>query len=522
MPRPIRPNRRNFTLGLAAAGALAASGRAAEAQGARRLVVGIQVTPRSLEPLREFSNVAWRVGYNIFESLLGIDYKNGLAVVPALAESHRRISPTVIEFTLKDGVRFHDGEVMTAEDVVFSFGPERMTGDKAPGRAVAGVFVGTVARVEAVDRRTVRFVTRTTDPLIEQRLAGWGAQIISRKAFLAAPSFEAWERNPVGTGPFRVKDFRIDERCTLEAHRDYHGGRPPVDEIQFRAMPELAARMNALATGEADIVTEVSLDQAPNIETMAGRHLVGGPILNLRALVFDKQHPQLADPRMRRALSLAIDRKTIVEGLYGGRTVARTTQMHPAFGALYDAARPGSAFDPALTRKLLAEAGYKGEPIPYRTHASYYTQQVQTAQVLVEMWREAGIKVDLQVRENWQQIYDTSSPRGIRDWSNSILFQDPVGTLVRLYGPAGSVQNVTREWTSAAFNEAAAVLETSLDVAERRRAYNRLLDIYEVEDPPGCTLHDLVMFYGKKRSVNWTPYPVESMDFGPGNLSLGA
>jgi peptide/nickel transport system substrate-binding protein len=518
----IRASRRTFTSGLAAAAALAASGQTAGAQSLRRLTVGIQGTPRSLEPLREFSNVAWRVGYNIFEGLLGIDYKNGLAVVPSLAESHRRLSPTVLEFTLKDGVRFHDGEIMTAEDVAFSFGPERMTGDKAPGRAIANVFVGTIERVEAVDRRTVRVATRATDPLIEQRLAGWGAQVVSKKAFLAAPSFEAWERAPVGTGPYKVADFRIDERCVLAAHQAYHGGKPPADELLFRVLPELAARMNALATGEADIVTEVSLDQIAAVEAMAGRHVVGGPILNFRALVFDKAHPQLVDPRVRRALSHAIDRKAIVDSLYGGRTVARTTQMHPAFGALNDPGRAGTPYDPDLAKRLLREAGYKGEPIPYRTHASYYTQQVQTAQVLVEMWREVGITIDLQVRENWQQIFDTSSPRGIRDWSNSILFQDPVGSLTRLYGPGGSVQTVSKEWSNAAFNETAKALETSLDLAERKRAFSRLLDIYETEDPPGCALHDLVMFYAKKRSVNWTPYPVESMDFGPGNLTVGA
>lgn len=514
--------RRTFTKGLAASAAFAASSLPVVAQPARRLTLGIQGTPRSLEPLREFSNVSWRIGYNIFEGLLGIDYKNGLALVPSLAESHRRISPSVMEFTLKDGVRFHDGEIMTSEDVAFSFGPERMTGEKAPGKAIANVFVGTIEKVEAIDRRTVRVATRVTDPLLEQRLAGWGAQVISKKAFLAAASFEAWERSPVGTGPFRVKEFRIDERCVLEAHAGYHGGKPPVGEVLFRVLPELAARMNALASGEADIVTEVSLDQVRNVEAMADRHVVGGPILNFRALVFDKAHPQLADPRMRRALSHAIDRKAIVDSLYGGRTVARATQMHPAFGPLYDPARTGTAFDPDLVKKLIAEAGYKGEPIPYRTHASYYTQQVQTAQILVEMWRQAGINVDLQVRENWQQIFDTSSPRGIRDWSNSILFQDPVGSLTRLYGAAGSVQNVSKEWTNAQFNETAAVLETSLDLDTRKRAFARLLDIYETEDPPGCALHDLVMFYAKKRSVNWTPYPVESMDFGPGNLTLGA
>jgi peptide/nickel transport system substrate-binding protein len=93
------------------------------------------------------------------------------------------------------------------------------------------------------------------------------------------------------------------------------------------------------------------------------------------------------------------------------------------------------AYDPEKARKLLAEAGYKGEVIPYRLIPNYYTLQNATAQVLVEMWKAVGVNVRLDFKENWQQIYATEGGRGIRDWSNSVFWQDPVGVLVRLYGP---------------------------------------------------------------------------------------
>ncbi|MEI8147188.1 MAG: ABC transporter substrate-binding protein, partial [Alphaproteobacteria bacterium] len=224
----VRINRRGLILG---AGALSLS-PSANAQGAAsnggRLVVATQGSPRSLEPVREFSNVSWRIGFNVFESLIRIDYKDGMKLVPGLAQSWTRLSPTMVELTLKDGVRFHDGSLMTAEDVAFSFGPQRMTGDNAPGRPVSRIFVGTFARVDAIDARTVRVTSSVSDALIEQRLAGWASQIISKRAYEAAPSFEAWERAPVGTGPYKVKEFRIDERCVLEAHDAYHGEKAPV------------------------------------------------------------------------------------------------------------------------------------------------------------------------------------------------------------------------------------------------------------------------------------------------------
>jgi peptide/nickel transport system substrate-binding protein len=349
-------------------------------------------------------------------------------------------------------------------------------------------------------------------------LAGWGAQIISKRAYLAAASFEAWERAPVGTGPFRIKEHRTDERVVLEAHDDYHGGRPLVRELRFHAIPQLAARIAALQSGDVDLITELSPDQIPEIAKHAGLEVVGGPIQNLRVLCYDKTNPVLADPRVRRALSVAIDRELIVQALYGGRTRPAATYMHPGFGPLFAASRKGTPYDPALAKALLRDAGYRGDKIPYRILPDYYTLQAQTAQVLVEMWRAVGLNVELQVRENIQQVVDGASPRGIRDWSNSILFQDPVGALWRLYGARGPTQQTYKEWTNDAFNRLGVELETTLDVETRRAVFGRMLDIYEEIDPPGTTLHDLTMFYGKRKGIGWAPYPVEYMDFGPGNL----
>jgi peptide/nickel transport system substrate-binding protein len=503
---------------LAAAASTAATPSRAQSTG--RLVIATQGSPRSLEPLREFSNVSWRIGFNLFEGLIRVDYRNNLRLVPGLAESWRRISPTMLEATLKPGVRFHDGSEMTSDDVAFSFGERRMMGDQAPGRPISRIFVGTIARVDALDPRTVRITTHAPDPLLEQRLAGWGAQIISRRAYEAAPSFEAWERAPVGTGPYRVRDFRIDQSCVLQAHDAYHGGQPPAREIVFQVRPELAGRITALATGEVDMITELSVDQVREVERLAGREVVGGPILNLRVLVFDQKHPQLADPRIRRALAHAIDREAIVDSLYGRRTRAANTYQHAAFGALNEPSRRGHRFDPDLSARLLREAGYAGQPIPYRTHHGYYTLQAQTAQVLVEMWRAVGLNVELQFRENWTQILDAGPTRGIRDWSNSILFGDPVGAIGRLFGPRGPVQGIYREWTNARFNELATTLEVTTEPEARRAAFQAMLDIWDTEDPPGTTLHELVMLYGKRRGIDWTPYPVEYMDFGPGNLAF--
>jgi peptide/nickel transport system substrate-binding protein len=510
---------RRFILGVTAI-AFSAGLAPAFAQAQRPvLTLGVQGSPRTLEPVMDNSNVLWRIGYNMFDTLIAVDYKDGGKLIPSLATGWKRLSPTELEFTLREGVKFHNGETMTAEDVAFSLGVERAFGEKAPGRPLIRAFLGTIDKVEATGPLTVKVTTKQPDPLIEARLAGWTAQIISKKAYLAAPSFQEWQLAPVGTGPYKVKLFKDGDRVTLEAHDQHFRGAPPAQEIIFKVMPELASRVSALRAGDVDMITEVTVDAAKEIERLSGLEVAGGPIQNLRVLIFDKNNPVLANPKVRQALSLAIDRQAIVASLYEGRTSVPRGHQHASYGPMFLADWPMPAHDPAKARALLAEAGYKGEVIPYRLLSNYYTLQNATAQAMVEMWKAVGLNVELQFRENWQQVL-AAEGRGIRDWSNSVLWQDPVGVLVRLYGPRGPLQVTYKEFSNETFNKAADTLETSLDLATRRDAFRTMLKVYDETDPPGTVLHDLVMLYGKKKTFKWTAYPVEYMDFGPGNLQF--
>ena len=516
MPFSLSSNRREF---LTAAGATVLLPRVAWAQ-SRRLVIAMPNGTQfaTLEPSREYSNVAFRIGYNIFDTLIGVDFRNQFKLVPGLATEWRRVSPTALEFKLREGVRFHDGEVMSAEDVAFSFGPERMSDPKAPGYALTRPFLQTLASVEATGPMTVMVTTKSIDPLIEKRLAGWGGQIISKKSFLAAANFTAWEKAPVGTGPFKVKSFKQDEQIVLVAHENYFGGRSPVDELVFTVASELATRMNMLQSGEADILTELAPDQIKVVAAMADREVVGGPVLNIRGIVYDKNHPVLADARVRRALSLSIDRQAIVDSLYEGRTRVPQGPQNESYGEMFIKDYKGVGFEPDAARSLLKAAGYAGDQIAYRVLNNYYTLQVQTAQVLVEMWRSVGLNVRIEMKENWSQVLDPAG-RGIYDTSDTIFWQDPVGAMVRRYGPASAVQAQYKAWSNAAFNALCPVLQDSLDLETRRDAFRKMMTIFDETDPPGTYLHDLTLFYGKKRGLSWASYPVEYMDFRAQNMA---
>jgi len=505
---------------LAAAATLALAGPAVAQDARPALTIAVQDVPRSLDPMTQFGNVDWRGYANMFDGLLTMDFAGDFRPLPALAESWRRIDGRTLELTLRQGVTFHDGSPFTAEDVVFTFGPEHMRNEGAPGYGVGRTFFSTFASIEAVDARTVRIVTTSDDPLIEQRLGTLPGSIISARAYRAAPNFAAWNQHSIGTGPYRVRTYRTGNELILEAHDAYWGGRPPAQRLRFWAVPEVAARVAALRSGEVQIATDIPPDQFPVVTADARLEIVGGGVANHRVLSYNANDPVLRDPRIRRALSLAIDRETIVSALWESRLPVTRSHQFPAYRELYLADWPMPRFDQGEARRLLAEAGYRGQPITYRVLNNYYTNEIATAQVLVEMWRAVGLNVVIEVKENFAQI--TGQPGTmIRNWSNTMTLPDPVGSLWRLNGRNGPVQGSYREWTNADFNRDGAILEGSVDTAARRAAWARMLEIYDNTDPPGTVLHQFGLFYGKRRDVAWTPLPVEWMDFRPAFLRTG-
>lgn len=528
---------------LAAAAAATVLPRFAIAQAGWRpaVTVAVQkiVNSNTLEVLREQSNVGERVFFtSLWEGLIGRDWLGDQGPVPLLATAWRRIDDRTVELELREGVRFHNGDSLTVEDVVFSFSRERMFGDTEPvlagqtlrfaavpptggGRApppevpaIARRIWPALERVEAVDARRVRFVNAVPDVTREGRIMRYGSEICSRRGFAEAASWLAWARRPVTTGPYRVAEFRPDNELVLEAFDDYWGGRPPLRQIRFIEVPEVAARVAALLSGEVQFAFDIPPDQIAAIERNPRFEVQGAMIHNHRITVFDRNHAQLADPRVRRALTHAIDREAIVVSLWGGRTRVPRGLQWEFYGPMFHADWKVPAYDPPLVRRLLREAGYRGDPIPYRCLNNYYTNQVATAQILVEMWRAVGLNVQIQMVENWQQVMQRGEGRAIRDWSNSALFNDPVSSLVAQHGPNGQQQQ-SGEWSNEEFNRLAVELETSTDRPRRRAIFRRMLEIAEREDPAYTVLHQNATFTAKPRAIRWRQPAAFAMDFRP-------
>ncbi|WP_237763557.1 ABC transporter substrate-binding protein [Falsirhodobacter sp. alg1] len=539
---------RRHTLGLmgAAAGTLILP-RGMRAQGSRRsITIAVQkiTINGTLDIWNEQSNVAERVMLpNLWEGLILRNWMGDQGPLPGLATEWKRIDDRTMELKLRQGVRFHNGDELTAEDVVFSFSDERLFGGSEPAggktlyaenfrpdnaKQLPANIPGVARRiwpalrgVEAVDKYTVRFVNATPDVTMEGRLYSSGSQITNKRAWDEAGSYAEWASKPVTTGPYRVADFRPDVSLTLEAFDDYWGGTPPLQQIRFVEVPEVASRVNGLLSGEYDFACDLPPDQIGAVANAPGLEVQSSTIWNHRISVFNKQNEILADARVRQAMTHAIDRNAITKALWDDQTVVPAGLQFDSFKTsdMFIEGWTVPEFNPARARELLAAAGYKGDAIPYRLLNNYYTNQTPTAMIMVEMWKQVGLNVEIEMRENWAQIHENSGVKGVRDWSASNTINDPITPMVVQFGPNGEVQQ-NRDYWNDEVNQMSVIMETSTNHAERKRAFARMLEITEREDPAYQVLHQNAVFTGMKSELNWKAAPAFAMDFRSGNWNV--
>jgi len=219
----MRPVDRRRFIGLTAGGLVLPRFAIGQADDRPTITIAVQqvATSASLEVVRERSNVGERVQMPIFENLIARNLKSKLEAIPGLAESWKRIDDRTVELVLRKGVKFHNGDEMTSEDVVFTFGPERMFGtgydsgsnktlfttvmarDSIEGKKLPAEVLGIAKRIwpslekiEAVDKYTVRFVNRVPDVTLEGRIGGPASEIISKRGFMETKTWIEWARKP--------------------------------------------------------------------------------------------------------------------------------------------------------------------------------------------------------------------------------------------------------------------------------------------------------------------------------------
>jgi peptide/nickel transport system substrate-binding protein len=506
--------RRELLRAAAVLGAVGAAGGAlpgrssAQATQKRELVVAQGGDVARFDPHFSTSSNDIRVSFNIFDNLVS-RHPDG-KLYPGLATEWSLTAPTTWTFKLRPGVKFHNGDPFSSEDVKFSI--ER-TWNPAPRTMVATVFTS-IAGIEAPDPSTVVIHTKAPDSLIPARLAFYGGQIIPRK-YVQAVGNDAFNRKPVGTGPVRFVSWVKDDRTVLDANPDYWGERIDVDRVIVRPIPETAPRVAALLKGEVDVITQLPPDHYERVN--AGATQVKGALYaGLYCLSVNSKVPPLDNPLVKQALALAIDRESIVKELWHGRGIVPNGPIARGDN-LYDRALAPLPFDPKEARERLRKAGYRKEPVHLETTVGYLANDRAMSEAVAAMWSDAGVNVKVEVIEysvRAQKFRDRSF-KGLW-WSDpTSTLGDPDGMMWRLLGPGGPGDY----WRHPKFDELGAAARSSMDQKFRADAYRQMTRIF-LEHFPWIPVIQPYEDYGVQRYVDWTPNPNQQFELRRFNLKL--
>jgi len=388
---------------------LTGSGWAEEPQRGGTLNIVLTADIRGLDGTRNDGNTD-TVLHHIYETLVA--FRNDMTVGPALAESWE-VSPDgkTYSFKIREGATYHNGDKVAASDIKWLW-ERRMasaSGSENPWPCIR-TFDGSrglkVEAVEAPDDRTVvyridapntLFLTRLADPVCN----AWAA---SPKNVDASGNWI--EGSAIGSGPFKLKEWKKEQNIALERFADYvplkekrdgySGDRTAyVDEVRFMIIPDKTAAETALFAGQVDVVSTIQASRMEDIKSK-GAEILSAPGLSLSAILIQTQDPLLSNVKMRQAIAHAIDLVQITQVKTVGMTEFNPSGV-PQSSAFFDKSfQAWPAYDPEATKALLAEAGYKGEVIKMQANKRYIGMY-ENAVLVQAMLTAAGINVELEV-----------------------------------------------------------------------------------------------------------------------------
>ncbi len=485
----------------------------ADAQPAGRVVLAQGVDPTTLDPHNQEETPAYNVLLNIYDTLLFRD--RDLKLIPWLAESWRIVNPTTWEFKIRKNVKFHNGEDVDADAVKFSL--ERLINPDLKLRQAPSFTL--IDKVEAVDKHTVRVVTKKPFPTLENQVA-LRAAILPPKYFKEKDAATV-ARNPVGSGAFRFVRWAKDEAITLEANEQWWGGAPKIKTLVFRPIPEATTRVAALQAGEVDVVVNVPphlikqvtdnpklyVSKAPSVRTI---------FLWIYTHKFDKDHKVVGpvdwatkDKRVRQALNYAVNVDEVIKNVLEGngiRTATILTEKHFGFDPKLQPYRQ----DVAKAKQLLTEAGYPGGiDLVLNSPDGRYLKDKEVAEAIAGQLTKAGIRTQLKTHEwgtylNQMMYVHGGGPLALIGWGNTTWDAD--GSLVPIFRSGKILANYHNEQFDSLLDEAA----TTMDPKARQALYTRALQIF-LDDAPAIPLYQQMDIYGVSKRVKFQALSSEQL-----------
>lgn len=480
----------------AAVAALMATATALAPAGAQTVTLAQGVDPESLDPAYDTLISSVGIMMNIYDALVWRDAAGN--VVPALAESWEFPAPDRMLVRLRQGVRFHNGDPFTADDVVFSFQWHLNPDSRS---LLVSALRDFVAGVEKIDDHTVMIHMPGPRATIVPTLVR--VPILPAAAFAAIGQVEFGTR-PVGTGPFRFVEWRRNEAIVLERNDDYWRGPAAIERFVIRPLPEEFSRFASLVNGEVDIIANLTAERAGEVEANPALKVAGVPSARNMFVGLDTRRPPFDDLRVRQAMNHAVDKQALIEVILGGFAIENASVCtQTLFGA---APVEPFAYDPDRARALLAEAGYPdGFEVTMLGPVGRYAKDKEMQEAIAGMLAEVGVRIT-HVQPEWAEF--------IRLWREQVHEMLFVGTGnqvmdcdqhlgYRIHGP-----RYGRQYQSDAIDALIDQQLAEYDL-DRRKAILAEIQAKVRDDAPWIFLFDNMDVYGLSARTAWTPRPDE-------------
>ncbi len=475
------------------------------------VVVLLPAEPVSLDPM--FSQSDANVILSIHETLFRLD--NSGAVVPAVAESMKMLDPMTWEIKLRPGLTFHNGEPINADAVVFTF--DRATRLHAEGKGDLSFALGALKydHMEKVDDLTVKLVMTQPDPIIASHMVNPELSILPPK-YYSEHSEEEVAFHPVGAGGYEFVSYTPGEGLVLKAFDDYRLGKPPVEDVIVKAVPEVATRIAEMKAGSADLMSGVPADLKPSLEAAGVKVIVAQSYRRLFVAIKQGRHPALADVRVRQAMNYAFNCEEVAEALMGGMANCTIDVVNKPN---QDETLAPYPFDPDKARELLDEAGWTVGADGVRekdgvrlslnfdtTNGSYLADK-EVAQVMADYWKDVGIEIaDLNVIDaSVNSQMRANQGAGYRDLMNSSSGPDYTcqGDLLLVQADSGSNR---MSWVDPKFEEMFKAFNEEFDQSKWTEMCNAA-QAYVAEQAPVVWMFVEPALYGVSQRLEFEPRP---------------